>query len=70
MAEDKKELAPELKEKLRAGFEQEWRKELRKSVPAKERTKASRQKMPERPPEVRNKDFQEVNKGLTPEMAQ
>ena len=70
MAEDKKDLAPELKQKLRAGFELEWRKELRKSVPAKERTKASRQKMPERPPEVRNKDFQEVNLGLTPEMAQ
>jgi len=42
MAEDKKELAPELKEKLRAGFDEEWRKELRKSVPAKERTKAPR----------------------------
>ena len=44
MAEDKKELAPELKEKLRAEFEQDWRKDLRKSVPVKERTKVLRQK--------------------------
>ena len=70
MAEDKKELAPELKEKLRAGFEQDWRKELRKAVPAKDRTKLPRLKMPERPPDVRNRDFAEVNLGLTPEMAQ
>ena len=70
MAEDKKELAPELKEKLKAEFDQDWRKEQRKSVPAKERMKLARQKMPERPAGVRNKDFQEVNIGLTPEMAQ
>lgn len=70
MAEDKKELAPELKDKLRAEFEQDWRKELRKAVPVKERMKLGRQKMPERGPEVRNRDFKEVNLGLTPEMAQ
>ena len=70
MAEDKKELAPELKEKLRAEFEKDSRKELRKSVPPKERMKLARQKMPERPAGVRNKDFKEVNIGLTPEMAQ
>jgi glutamate synthase (NADPH/NADH) small chain len=69
MAEDKKELAPELKEKLRAEFDKDWRKEQRKSVPAKERMKTARQKMPERPAGVRNRDFQEVNTGLTPEMA-
>jgi len=69
MAEDKKELAPELKEKLRAEFEKDWRRDLRKSVPVKDRTKMPRQKMPERRPEIRNRDFLEVNQGLTPEMA-
>jgi glutamate synthase (NADPH/NADH) small chain len=61
---EKKELAPELKEKLKAEYEKEWRKNLRKSVPVKERMKIPRQKMPEREPEERNKDFQEVNRGL------
>jgi glutamate synthase (NADPH/NADH) small chain len=69
MAEEKKELAPELKAKLRAGFEQDWRKDLRKSVPTKERMAGDRQKMPERPAGQRNRDFGEVNIGLTPEMA-
>ncbi len=69
MAEDKKELAPELKDRLRAESEKDWRKELRKAVPAKERMKLGRQKMPERPPDDRNRDFGEVNLGLTPEMA-
>jgi glutamate synthase (NADPH/NADH) small chain len=70
MAEDKKkELAPEEKARLRAGFEKEWRAELRKALPAKERMKVGRKKMPERPPDVRNRDFKEVNLGLTPEMA-
>jgi glutamate synthase (NADPH/NADH) small chain len=70
MAEDqKKELAPEDKARLRAEFEKEWRKELRKALPSKERMKAVRKKMPERPADVRNRDFKEVNLGLTPEMA-
>ena len=54
----------ELKERLRAEFSKEWRKELRKSIPVKERMKIERQKMPERNPEVRNLDFNEVNLGL------
>ena len=70
MAEDKKELAPELKEKLRAEFEKDWRKDLRKAVPPKDRMKQARQKMPERPADERNKDFKEVNLGLTRDMAQ
>jgi glutamate synthase (NADPH/NADH) small chain len=69
MAEDKKELAPELKERLRAEFDKDWRKDLRKAVPVKERLKLGRQRMPERGPGERNKDFAEVNLGLTPEMA-
>jgi len=64
MAENKNELQPEVKEKLRAGFNENWRKKLRKSLPVKERMKISRQKMPERKPEERNKDFNEVNLGL------
>ncbi|MDH4258076.1 MAG: NADPH-dependent glutamate synthase [Candidatus Aminicenantes bacterium] len=66
---DKKELAPELKEMLKEEYSQEWRKELRKSIPAKERMKISRKKMPERSPEVRNQDFNEVNLGLPAQLA-
>jgi len=70
MADEKKELAPADKARLRAEFEREWRKDVRKSIPVKERMKLGRLKMPERPPDVRNTDFKEVNLGLTPEMAQ
>lgn len=69
MPEDKKQMPPELKEKLREGFNQDWRKELRKSIPAKERMKLSRKKMPEREPMERNQDFDEVNLGLDEKMA-
>jgi glutamate synthase (NADPH/NADH) small chain len=61
---EKNALSPEVKERLRKGFNEEWRRELRKSIPAKERMKMRRQKMPEREPEERNKDFYEVNLGL------
>jgi len=70
MAEDKKELSGEDKARLKAEFEKEWRKELRKTLPPKERMKIARQKMPERPADERNRDFNEVNQGLTPELAQ
>jgi glutamate synthase (NADPH/NADH) small chain len=66
---EKKEMPLEIKEKLRARFNEDWRKELRKSVPVKERMKLSRQKMPERDPEVRNEDFLEVNLGLDEKLA-
>ncbi len=69
MAENKKEMPPELKEKLRAGFNQDWRKDLRKSFPMKERMKIKRQKMPERDPDERNQDFFEVNRGLNAKAA-
>lgn len=65
----KKELSPEVKEELRKEFSQEWRKELRKSLHVKERMKVSRQKMPEREPDERNKDFNEVNLGLDAKLA-
>jgi len=64
MAEKNKAMPPEMKEKLRSRYNEDWRKDLRKSVPAKERMKISRQKMPERDPSDRNQDFFEVNKGL------
>jgi glutamate synthase (NADPH/NADH) small chain len=69
MSEEKKELSPELKACLKKGFDLEWRKEARKAVPVKERMKMPRAHMPERPPDVRNRDFKEVNIGLTPEQA-
>ena len=46
MSEKNKEIPPELKERQREGFKQEWRKELRKAVPAKDRMKIPLQKMP------------------------
>lgn len=69
MAEKKKEMPAELKERLKAGYNEEWRQRLRKSIPIKERMKGERVHMPERKAEIRNKDFQEVNLGLTDEMA-
>lgn len=47
----------------------EWRDELRKKVTAKERTGINRIKMPENPPMKRNKNFFEVNKGLSEKQA-
>jgi glutamate synthase (NADPH) small chain len=47
----------------------EWREGLRKEVSAKERSRTERVKMPERPPDVRNKDFNEVPRGLSEEQA-
>lgn len=67
---EKQKLSPEVKESLRKEFNQEWRKKLRKSLSVKERMKISRQKMPEREAEERNKDFNEVNLGLYEKLAQ
>jgi glutamate synthase (NADPH/NADH) small chain len=47
-----------------AEFEKDWRKELRRSLPGKERMKIGRRPMPQRAPEERNRDFAEVNQGL------
>ncbi len=52
-----------------AEFEKDWRRELRRSVPVKERMKIGRRPMPQRPAEERNKDFAEVNRGLDAEEA-
>jgi len=69
MAEEKKDITSEQKAVLKAEFDKDGRKELRKAIPLKERMKLGRQKMPERPPEVRNCDFGEVNRGLDAEAA-
>jgi len=69
MSEEKKVISPEQKLRLKAEFDRDWRKELRKAILVKERMKIPRQKMPEREPDVRNRDFKEVNLGLGPEAA-
>jgi glutamate synthase (NADPH/NADH) small chain len=58
-----------IKEYLKAERSQEWRAELRKSMKAKERTGRERNDMLERDPNVRNKNIDEVNLGLTEELA-
>ena len=70
MSEKNKEIPPDLKERQREGYKLEWRKELRKAIPVKERMKIPLQKMPAREAEDRNKHFQEVNKGLNAKQAQ
>ncbi len=54
---------------LKAERSEEWRNELRKTIKSKERTQIERVKMPEGDPDVRNKDYSEVNMGLTEEQA-
>ncbi|MBN2812708.1 MAG: FAD-dependent oxidoreductase, partial [Bacteroidales bacterium] len=49
--------------------EQEWRKELKKQIPAKDRAAIERVKMPEVEPGERIKGNIEVNMGITAEMA-
>jgi len=46
-----------------------WRKELKKSIPARERTAIERVKMVEEDAALRVKGHMEVNKGITVEMA-
>lgn len=58
------------KEYLKTEREKEWRAELRKATPNKERTSLIRVKMPERDPQERTKyQDKEVNLGLTAEQA-
>jgi glutamate synthase (NADPH/NADH) small chain len=70
MSEKNKEMPPDLKERQREGFKEEWRKDLRKAITAKERMKIPRQKMPERDAEERGTHFLEVNQGLDANQAQ
>ncbi|NQU82110.1 MAG: dihydropyrimidine dehydrogenase, partial [Bacteroidetes bacterium] len=56
-------------EYLKKEREREWRVELRGKIKAKDRTSLERLDMPEEDPDVRNKSYIEVNKGLTVEQA-
>ncbi len=58
-----------LLEYLRKQRSQEWRVELRSNFKTKERTQLERLDMPEQDPDERNKNFTEVNLGLTEEQA-
>ncbi|MDR1887003.1 MAG: NADPH-dependent glutamate synthase, partial [Prevotellaceae bacterium] len=46
-----------------------WRAELRNTLKAKERAEIERVRMPERNPEIRSRNVEEVNLGLTTDMA-
>jgi len=59
----------EVPEYLKNEREQEWRLALRGNMKNKERTQLERVSMTEQDPEKRNKDFTEVNCGLTEEEA-
>jgi glutamate synthase (NADPH/NADH) small chain len=59
----------ELMEYLKAERSQEWRAELRTSLKTRERVQLERLSMPEQEPDVRNRNFLEVNLGLTEEQA-
>ena len=58
-----------LLEYLKKEREKEWRVELRSKIKAKDRTSLERLDMPEEDPNVRNKSYVEVNKGLSVEQA-
>jgi len=59
-----------LLEYLKKEREQEWRVELRSNLKNKERTQLERISMPEQAADKRNKNFSEVNEGLSKEQAQ
>jgi len=54
---------------LKKERDREWRVELRNKLKVKERTNLERLAMPEEDPDTRNKNYKEVNKGLTEEQA-
>ncbi|MDD3969413.1 MAG: NADPH-dependent glutamate synthase [Proteiniphilum sp.] len=54
---------------LQAERAQEWREALRNTMKNKDRTAIPRVKMPEADPQVRSHTYDEVNKGLTAELA-
>ncbi|MBN2344838.1 MAG: NADPH-dependent glutamate synthase [Candidatus Aminicenantes bacterium] len=56
-------------QELSADRNQEWRNELRSKLSAKERSALPRVRMPELDPGQRKKGFEEVNTGLSAEMA-
>ncbi len=69
MADPKPVLLPADRARIRAEYERDWRKELRRGVSPKERAAIPRQPMPERGAAARSRDFTEVNLGMSPEAA-
>jgi glutamate synthase (NADPH) small chain len=69
MSGEKKTLDPADRDRIKAEFDREWRRALRRDVPPKERTRLPRQPMPERGAVVRGGDFGEVNLGFGAEAA-
>jgi len=59
----------EIKDYLKEERNQPWRVELRKSIKSKDRIERLRVHMPETNPTIRNKNSDEVNKGLDPQQA-
>jgi glutamate synthase (NADPH/NADH) small chain len=57
------------KEYIKAQRNEPWREELRKTMKSKERLVIPRVKMPELAPEYRNRNYEEVNLGLSLEQA-
>jgi len=66
---DQDKARPAFAAEVLAEFEKDWRRELRKAVPVKERARIGRRPMPQRAPDDRNRDFAEVNRGLSAEEA-
>ncbi len=58
-----------IEEYLKAERSQDWRVQIRKAMKTKERFSLERVHMPERDPNVRNKNIDEVNLGLAADMA-
>lgn len=58
-----------IEEQITARRSESWREELRKSIKAKERSNMERVHMPELDPEIRSRNNEEVNLGLTAEQA-
>jgi len=62
-------LEPQQAERLRKEREQPWRQALRREISVQKRLTITRQVMPQQEPEVRIKNFKEVNLGYTLELA-
>ena len=58
-----------MSEYLKAERSAQWREDLRKTMKSKDRTAIPRVKMPEVDPVIRSRNYDEVNLGLTEEMA-
>jgi glutamate synthase (NADPH) small chain len=53
---------------LKQQREEIWRVQLRNKIKSKDRTTIEKVKMPELPADIRNRNHDEVNKGLTDEL--